>query len=95
MIDWTQNDWQRFPGLEEHLRCQLSLLDAYERLLDGGGWDKAELNDMVKAGLSASLFFMRAQAALNEQMVAACREGLDQYRRLLETALAQHAGQDD
>lgn len=68
---------------------QLAVLKAYEKLLANCDWDEARLNEVFKAALSSFLPLLRAQRALGEQLFAAHKELIDQYRRTLEASRDQ------
>jgi hypothetical protein len=71
---------------------QLALLDAYEQLLASCCWDEARLNDTLKSVMAVTLPLLRAQRALGEQLLAAHRQMLQQYRQALEASLRQPGG---
>jgi hypothetical protein len=68
---------------------QLSLLDAYEKLLESCSWDQAKLNDVLKAVMSSFLPLLRAQREIREQLFASQKELIRQYRQSLEASLQQ------
>ena len=74
---------------------QLAVLDAYEKLLAGCGWDEAQLNQALKSMMSSLLPLLRTQRALGEQLFASHQEALRQYRRVLEASLRRPDGQPD
>lgn len=68
---------------------QLAVLDAYEKLLFSCSWDEARLNEALKSMMAAALPLLRAQRALCEQLFAAHREMIREYRQALDAALRQ------
>ena len=83
----TKGEDLGFAGASDFLRCQLSLLDAYEKLLESKTFDSAELNEVLKSTLSTCLSLMKGQSLMREQLLVAHRQMLSQYREMLEQAL--------
>ena len=74
---------------QDVIHFQLSVLDAYEKLLASCNWDEARLNDVLKAMLASILPLLRTQRALGEQFLGAHQEMLRQYRQTLEASLRE------
>ena len=90
MFDQTHmKDWANMPLVTEMAKFQLSMLDAYEKLLACQIWDEAELNQALKGLLAAWLPLMQARKTVQEQLVGTQKEMLQQYRRLLESLVQQ------
>ncbi len=73
--------------LAAYIRFQLALLECYESQYARNMWDEGRLNETLKSWLASLLPVLRAQRALNEQMLTAHRDFIGQYRSLLEAAL--------
>lgn len=67
-----------------YLRYQLALLEAYETNLTQFAWDESHLNEALKAWLASLLPIIRAQHTFSEQMLAAHRDAIKQYRERLQ-----------
>ncbi len=73
-----------FPAMVQY---QLALLETYEANLAHIVWDEMQLNEALKAWLASLLPMLSAQRKLSEQMLAAHREAIGQYRSLLQQML--------
>ena len=72
------------------LRGQLSALEAYERLLGSDHLDCKELNEIIKAALSAHLGVIRATGEVGSQMVNLHRTVVEQLRGVLSEQLKNY-----
>ena len=70
------------------MQYQLALLQVYEDNLTHVFMDEAQLNNALREWLLSLQPLMAAQRRLNEQMLAAHREGIAQYRSLLQAMSA-------
>jgi hypothetical protein len=73
----------------------LGLLDLYETLLDGPGWDEGKVNAALKAAMLSAVALLRVQQSLGIQMVSSQRELIRQYRTRLEEWLVEQAKSGD
>ena len=75
--------WLSDPSLSEHLHSQLGFLDAYERLLDRGVADGAEINEVIRAGFEAFLSLAQSR-----------RWDRPEVNDLMKAELALHLGRE-
>jgi DNA-binding transcriptional regulator PaaX len=88
MFDQMHN-WAGLPLVTELAKFQLSMLDAYEKLLACKVWDEAELNQALKGMLASLLPLMQTRHTMQEQLVSTQKAMLQQYRHFLENLVRQ------
>jgi hypothetical protein len=74
------------------IRHQLAVLDAYLAALGKSGSGEAATNDAVKSWSAMMTPLLHAQCALWDQMIAAHREAIEQYRKQLRAELQKYEG---
>jgi hypothetical protein len=83
-----------FPS-RDVVQLQLGLLDLYETLLDGPGWDEGKVNAALKAAMLSAVALFRVQQSMGSQIASAQRELIREYRTRLEAWLAEHPRTSD
>ena len=78
-----------FPS-HDLVQLQLGLLDLYETLLDGPGWNEGKVNAALKAAMLSAVALLRVQHSMGNQVASAQRELIREYRTRLEAWLAEH-----
>ena len=72
------------------IRHQLAVLEAYTAALATNGGIEAQTNEVMKSWLAMMMPLLQAQCALWEQMLAAHREAIEQYRKQLQAELGKY-----
>ncbi len=76
--------WLSDPSLSEHLHSQLGFLDAYERLLDRGVADGAEINEVIRAGFEAFLSLAQSRRWDRPEVNDLMKAGMSAFLSLMQ-----------
>jgi hypothetical protein len=74
------------------IQFQLALLDFYETQYAQDVWDEGRRDELLKSWVASLLPVLRAQRALNQQLLIAHRDLIGHYRDHLRSMLQSYGG---